>query len=375
MRIGLLADRLDRKGRRTGVGAYIEGLVHGIEEIDPSDDFVVFSWGANGGGPPASGGVERRTLAWPRKATAASWTFLGVPRVRDVGGPLDLLHVLVPTVPVPSSAPLVATIHDLMPLKHPQLFATRPRILFAETIRRIRRRARWLIADSEATKRDVVELLSFPEDRVTVIYPGIPVEFSGASAGRRDEVLTRLDLKDQRIVLFIGVITRHKNVRLLVEGFAEVLRSVPDARLLLAGSPGMGAPDVVETVRRLGLADAVRFLGHVSQDLADALVCAADVLVVPSLDEGFGFPALEAMSVGTAVVTSSAGSLPEVVADAGLLFPATDAEALSDALTRVLTDDALKDELSRRGIERAATFSWTRTAMKTIEVYGNAIRP
>jgi glycosyltransferase involved in cell wall biosynthesis len=373
MRVGLLADRLDRGGRRTGVGTYVEGIVRGIEEVAAADQYVLFSWGGSGFDETGGTAVERRMLAWPRRVTAASWTLLDAPKVRDVGGRLDLLHILVPTVPVPSTSPLVATIHDLMPLKHPQLFRRRQRLLFAETVRRIGRRARWLIAVSEATKRDVVQLLGFPVERVSVVHPGVPLHFSQALPDARRTVRDELGIGDSELVLFVGEIAERKNVRLLVEAFAEVLSAIPAARLVLAGSPGLGSPEVAEAIGRLGLGPAVIRLGHADQVVVEALVATADVLVVPSVDEGFGFPALEAMSVGTAVIASDSGSLPEVVGDAGLLVPVGDTEALGAGIIRVLEDPQLRADLGNRGRQRAATYSWRAAAEQTIEVYANAI--
>jgi glycosyltransferase involved in cell wall biosynthesis len=373
MRVGLLADRLDRDDRRTGVGTYIEGIVRGIEELAPADEFVVFSWGGDGAGRAhANGNVERLMLAWPRRATALSWTLFRAPKVKDVGGRIDLLHILVPTVPVPSSAPLVATIHDLMPLKHPQLFRARQRLLFGETVRRICRSARWLIAVSETTKRDVVDLLGFPADRVSVVHPGVPLHFSAARAEAQSAVRTELGLGQCPLVLFVGEIAERKNVRLLVEAFARAVSTVPDARLVLVGSPGLGSLEVNEAIDRLGIADAVIRLGHAQQAVVEALVATADVLVLPSVDEGFGFPALEAMSVGTPVIASASGSLPEVVGDAGLLVPVNEIEPLTDAIVRVLADAELRAELGQRGRRRATGYSWRAAAEKTIQVYGHA---
>ncbi len=369
MRVGLLADRLDRNGRHTGVGSYIEGLARGIEEIEPKGEYVVFSWGGTGGGAPRSGVVERRMLPWPRKATAASWTFLGLPKVRDVGGRLDLLHVLVPTVPVPSKAPLVATIHDLMPLKHPQFFGRRHRTLFARAITRIRSDAKWIIAPSLATKGDIVELLGFPEDRVAVTHWGVPLQFSRASETSQRAARVRLAVADAPLVLFVGEISERKNVHRLIEAFALTHRRVPEARMLLAGSLRLGHERVARTIEENRLSHAVRVLGHVDQPTLDALVATAAVLALPSLDEGFGFPALEAMSVGTAVVASSGASLPEIVGDAGIFVDPTDTEALADGIARVLQDDVLRATLGRHGESRAAHFTWAATARQTVEIY------
>jgi glycosyltransferase involved in cell wall biosynthesis len=283
--------------------------------------------------------------------------------------------VLVPTTPVPSAVPTVVTLHDLMPVKYPQLFETRRRLLFKETLRRACRQASWFIAVSEATKADAVELLRIPEERVVVVHHGVPVHFGRAPVRTQRLVRARLDLSDARIVAFVGEVTARKNVPRLVDAFALVRRDVPDARLVLVGSAGVGAGGLDVAIERLGLGDAVTILGHAEQETTEAIVAAADVLVLPSLDEGFGFPALEAMHVGTAVVASTAGSLPEVVGDAGLLVPATDVDALAAAITAVLLDAGLRAELTARGIQRASRFSWTETARRTLNVYENALRP
>jgi glycosyltransferase involved in cell wall biosynthesis len=373
-RIGLLADRLDRKERRTGIGAYTEGLIAGIEALAPEGEFVAFSTaGGEAHRNSRSALVERRNLEWPRRATVLSWCLLGLPKVDDVGGRIDLLHILAPTVPVPTNAPLIATIHDLMPMKYPNLFGRRQRLLFAETVRRIGRKAKWLIAASEATRRDIVRVLGFPADRVTVVYHGIPTHFSRATVEAQFAVRAELGIHDARIVLFVGEIAERKNVLLLVEAFAKARSAVPEARLLLVGSPGLGSSDVARAVDRLGVSRSVIQLGHVPQPIAEALIATADALVLPSVDEGFGFPALEAMSVGTAVIASEAGSIPEVVGEAGLLVPVNDAQALCAAIVHLITDDERRVELGRRGQERAAGFSWLDAARRTIEVYGNAI--
>ena len=169
-----------------------------------------------------------------------------------------------------------------------------------------------------------------------------------------------------------GEIAERKNVRLLVEAFARAVSTVPDARLVLVGSPGLGSLEVNEAIDRLGIADAVIRLGHAQQAVVEALVATADVLVLPSVDEGFGFPALEAMSVGTPVIASASGSLPEVVGDAGLLVPVNEIEPLTDAIVRVLADAQLRAELGQRGRRRATGYSWRAAAEKTIQVYGHA---
>jgi glycosyltransferase involved in cell wall biosynthesis len=356
MHAGLMADRLDRGTRRTGVGAYIEGLAHGLAEVDGDDHFVLFSVG---------------TLGWPRRTTTIAWSLAGRPRIRDVDGRLDLLHVLVPTVPVPTTAPLVATVHDLMPLKHPRLFRRRDRLLFARALRHVVRSARWVIAVSEATRRDVVEVLGFPEERTAVVHHGVPVHFSAGGEDQQRAVRKKYELADDPVLLFVGEVAERKNVLRLVDAFAETSRETPDARLVLAGSPGIGFEQIRDRVARAP--GSITLTGHAPQDEVEGLMATAHAVVVPSLDEGFGFPALEAMSVGTPVIAADTASLPEVVDGAGLLVAPLERDAIADAMLRLLTDGALREDLSRRGRERAATFSWRRAAEQTLEAYGNAL--
>lgn len=374
MRIGLLADRLDRGERRTGVGAYVDGLTEALNELDGADRFVLFAPGTSAGSSMADAAVAQPRLAWRRRSTTLAWTLLGRPRLRGASGRLDVLHILVPTVPVPTDLPTVATIHDLMPLKHPGMFRLGHRLLFAQAIRRIRHSARWIIAVSEATRADVVELLGFPEERTSVVHHGVPRHFSKTSPDGERDARDRFGLGDDPFVLFVGELAERKNVSHLVDAFALAASVLPSARLVLAGSPGVGFAEAELRLRRSCLEDRVTVTGHVAQCDVEGLMGAASALVLPSLDEGFGFPALEAMSVGTPVIASDAASLPEVVGDAGLLVPGADTDALAEAIRRLLTDGELRERLSRRGKERAATFTWRRAAERTLEVYGHAVR-
>jgi glycosyltransferase involved in cell wall biosynthesis len=229
-----------------------------------------------------------------------------------------------------------------------------------------------VIAVSEATRRDVVQRLGFPEERTSVVYHGVPVHFSAAPAGLQDSVRVKYGLEDRPFLLFVGEVAARKNVLRLVDAFADAVRESPDAHLVLAGSPGLGYDRLKERVAACA-PGSITLAGHAPQQEVEGLMACAHALVLPSLDEGFGFPALEAMSVGTPVIAADAASLPEVVDGAGLLVPPLDREAIASAMHRVLTDDGLRDRLSHRGRERAATFTWRRTAEQTLEAYGNAL--
>jgi glycosyltransferase involved in cell wall biosynthesis len=370
--VGLFADRLARGGRPTGVGAYVAGIATGLSARPRAHEFVLFSTPESSPAPAGVyGQVRVATLPWPRRPVQAAWCLTRRPRVKRIGGALDLLHVLVPSVPVPTALPLVTTIHDLMPLKLPGCFSRRDRALFRLAVQDARRRARRVIVPSEATRRDVVELLGLPEERTVVVPYGAPRDLRRPSPNAIDDVLARHGV-ERPFVLFVGEVAHRKNPLVLVEAFARIVRST-GCRLVFAGPPGLGADDVVERVRRLGLSDRVVFLGRVPRRDVAALMSAAATLVLPSADEGFGFPALEAMLCGAPVIVSDRGALPEVVGDAGVVVPGPDADGIADAMLSVLGDDTHRADLARRGSARAAAYTWERSAEQTLAVYEDAV--
>jgi glycosyltransferase involved in cell wall biosynthesis len=173
---------------------------------------------------------------------------------------------------------------------------------------------------------------------------------------------------DHPYVLWVGTIEPRKNLPVLIEAFRRL--GPRDEDLVIVGPPGWG-DEVESMIRNIG--DRVRHLGFVAADDLPALYDGARVFCFPSLREGFGLPPLEAMSHGVPVIASSATASEEVVGSAGLLVPAHDVDAWVDALTEVLDDAALRERLSRRGLERAGTFTWSRSAALTIDAYREVI--
>jgi glycosyltransferase involved in cell wall biosynthesis len=234
------------------------------------------------------------------------------------------------------------------------------------------RRATKVIAISESTRRDVIELLGVPAERVARIYcgadPGFrPLPASEVEAFRREKGLP------ERFVLFLGTIEPRKNVVTLVDAFADVIAGEPsstgDLQLVLAGGRGWLAEPVYARVEELGLGDRVHFPGYVPEGEKALWYNAATCFCYPSLYEGFGLPPLEAMACGVPVVTSNVSSLPEVVGEAALTVDPMDSVSLGEALQRVLADPGLRAELSARGQARAQHFAWPEAARQTADVY------
>jgi glycosyltransferase involved in cell wall biosynthesis len=352
VRVGLLADRLNRS-RTTGVGTYIAGISKGLAELQTAHDFVLF---------------DRRDQPIRRIMSAA----VGHPRITG-DPPFDVLHVLVPTMPVGTNLPLVVTIHDLMPLKHPHYFPPRDRWLYRLAMRQVRRQAAQVVADSEATAHDVVRLLGIPQRRVTVAHLGEPLDLQLPAEDQIEPVLKRFGLDRTPYIIFVGELSTRKNSLGLVEAFHRIAGECPELRLVFVGSARIGSDEVRRFVRDHGLEQQVKFLGHVDRETVPVLLSRAAAMALPSEDEGFGIPAVEAMTCGTPLIVSDRGSLPEVVGDAAVVVPYGDVAALAGALRALAENGDARARLAQAGRKRASRFSWRRTAELTLGVYERTV--
>ena len=293
---------------------------------------------------------------------------LALPRLARREG-AALLHVQYFVAPR-TQVPAVVTVHDLSFTRRPELFGWRDRLLLGGLVPGSVRRARRVIAVSDFTRGDLIDRYGLDPGRVVAIPNGVSTRFhpdlAAAAAAR-----TTLSL-ERPFVLFVGALQPRKNAGTLIEAFKR-LREHDDLELVLAGGDRGGLDEVRERVRDLGLAGRVRLLGHVSEDALPGLYAAAELLAFPSLYEGFGLPALEAMACGTPVCASSTTGLGEAVGDAGLTFDPTSAEEIADRMTRLLEDEQLRERLRAAGLERAARFTWRGNAEATAAVYREAI--
>jgi glycosyltransferase involved in cell wall biosynthesis len=231
------------------------------------------------------------------------------------------------------------------------------------------RAARRVIAISEATKRDIVTYYKAPSRKVHVVYHGRDTAFAPVEdEGTIEEAAARYGVR-RPYCLHVGTLQPRKNLMVLVEAWQR-LREAQEKPpgLLLAGKKGWLFDSLFEAVEERNLGDLVKFADYVERDDLPALYSGAMALTFPSLYEGFGLPALEAMSCGTPVLASDASSLPEVVGDAGLLLDPHDPSAWSGVVQRLMRGKALQRDLSHKGLERAAQFTWERCARQTLQV-------
>ncbi len=280
---------------------------------------------------------------------------------------IDLLHVPYFGSPYFTPCKTVVTIHDLIMLILPEHRGSRLVRLYTALASAAARRANLIIADSECTKRDVVGLLGIPEQTVRVVYLACDERLQPVrDPAQLASVKQKYGLEDD-FVLYLGGLDWRKNVACLIRAFARVGGRW---QLAIAGESYTGRnplyPDLAEVAQEEGLDERVKFIGLIAEEDKPALYSGASLFVFPSLYEGFGLPPLEAMACGTPVLCSKAASLPEVVGEGAMLFDPRSDDELSEALTSLLSNGALRSELAKAGLRRAQRFSWRHTAEETL---------
>jgi glycosyltransferase involved in cell wall biosynthesis len=297
------------------------------------------------------------------------WYRLGRPTLDSFfGARLDLAHSPSPLI-LPTRGRKVVTVCDLFFLERPDLADAEARREFYKRTRRAVDEADGVITISEHSRRAVLEKLNAPAAKVRAVPLGVaPAFFDAPPRGALEDARRRHGLPE-RFVLFVGAFEPRKNLPRLVEAWRAVRARLPGTALVLAGRSGGDFQNVRDAVKRLGLEDSVRTLGYVAQWELASLYRLATAFVLPSLCEGFGLPLLEAMAAGLPAAVSRTSALPEVGGDAVMFFDPLRSESISETLIRLLEDDVLRRELSRRGAERARRFRWSETARLALDFY------
>jgi glycosyltransferase involved in cell wall biosynthesis len=359
-------------GETGGMEVYARELIRAMRELPNAPQLTAFvsreaaearlDW--LDGIPTIDVGVEsRKRTEWVRGEQQL------LPRLAKKHG-VEVLHSLASTAPLYGSFRRVTTVHDLIYLVHPEahfgVLALGMRVVVGQAARRSDR----LIAVSQSTGNDLEQRLHIKPERIDVVPNGVHTPPSpprpAAIAAARD----RYELGSRQVVLAASAKRPHKNLIRLLDAVA-LLEERPI--LLLPGYPTDHEQDLREHAAQLGIAADCRFLGWVEHDELEELYALADVFVMPSLYEGFGLPVLEAMIRGVPVACSDRSSLPEVVGDAALLFDPEDVGAIAGALRRLLAQPETRARLSEAGRQRAAQFSWQRTAAETARTYEKTV--
>ena len=377
MRIGIDYTAAVRQG--AGIGRYARNLVRALLDLDKQSEYVLLVAGA--GIPrvadllePLTSGAGAKLVNLPvtDRTLAILWHRLRLPLWVELAcGDLDCFYSPDFTLPPVRRARTILTVHDLSFMRVPECSEPGLRQYLLKAVPASVRRADCILADSECTRGDVIELLGVDAHKVKVVYPGVEPRFRPVQDARElAAVRTRYALPN-RFVLGLGTLQPRKNFGRLIEGYAQIRCDLSeDTQLVIAGGKGWLYDDIFQRVEQLGLGNVVHFPGYVDDKDLPALYSLADLFAFPSLYEGFGIPPLEAMACGTPVVTSSVSSLPEVVGDAALLVKPTDVDALAEALREALLSRRLRDKLIQQGLDRAKEFTWARGARQVLALCG-----
>lgn len=356
---------------RSGVEVYLENILRYLEA--PGLDLRLLTDIAPRQVPPQ--GIEVISVPFTsaqtgRNLMAPVWFHWALARaVRRMRA--DLLWSPYFFVPLGCRTPTVATVHDTNPLDikakcHPPLWKR----YFLAMLGYSARRARHIIVPSQRIADNLGRFFGTPASRISVVGHGVAPEFSSPV---REEVVAELRERlgvPGRFILFVGSLNDRKNAITLLRAYAELPRELrEEVQLVIVGPGGSDEQLVKRFIAEKGLSGRAILAGYIEPAPLTELYKVAEVFALPSLCESFGLPIVEAMAAGVPVLTSNVTSLPEVAGDAALLLPPTEVAAWREALSRLLADDALREDLRQRGLARARLYSWPQAARRHAEIF------
>lgn len=368
MKIGIEARWLQRE--TTGFGKYAYNLLRELNDLNHGHQLSVYVNNRS---------VDRGLFANVRARRIV--VPLRPPLYKQVGIPLDivlkhrqldLFHFLYNAPALFMPCPFVVTIHDLSYLHVPQMMSWVNRTLAWWQLRFSAAKARLIITDSENSKRDILNRLHIPENKIDVIPLGVEPSFRPISSDQKVALCRKYSIPGP-FILYVGTYLPHKNLPTLIRAFGRlVAKGNSSLNLVLAGKKGRNAENIESLVEKLGLNRRVQMPGFVPDEDLPQLYGSCSVFVFPSLYEGFGLPMLEAMACGVPVIAARSSCLMEVGGDAAVYFDPASDEALADALERTLKNDGLRHDAVRQGFVQAAKFTWRRVAERTLRGYERA---
>ncbi len=360
-----------------GIGRYTRELIRAAVGRDRGLRYTLFyaARGLPAGSPylaelralcAANPNVRARPIPLSPRLLTVLWQRLRLPlRAELLAGPMDVLHAPDFVLP-PTRARTLLTVHDLTFLVRPECAEAGLRRYLSAAVPRALARADMVLVDSRATADDLARLLGVGGPRVRLVYPGVDPRFRPLPAAEAEPARAALGLPAD-FLLFVGTLEPRKNLPRLLEGFA-MAGLPPELALVVVGRRGWLYEEIFATVERLGLGSRVRFLDFVDDAHLPALYNLARAFIYPSLYEGFGLPALEALACGTPVVTAAVSSLPEVVGEAAVLVDPLSARSIADGIRRALDEG---DRLRAAGPPQARRFSWGAAAEALLACYAD----
>ena len=359
MKIGIDARMIES----SGIGTYIKNLVCLLPKIS-RDEYVLF-------------GSRSKLEKYNLPVIEADFPIYGVkeqiffPRIIKKEK-LDLFHATHYTIPVMYFGKMVVSVHDLIHLVYPEYLSSKPAYYYAKFMMASAcRKAKKIITISENTKKDIIKYFHIEPSKIEITYPAVSDDFNPSQA--KSEIMKK---KYGEYILYVGAIRPHKNILRLLDAFNKLKKEKKiKHKLILIGKGKIPyIYDVRKKISDFSLANEVLIMEEIEQDKLIDFYCGADLFVFPSLYEGFGLPPLEAMVCGCPVVCSNNSSLPEVVGDAALLVNPYNVNEITDAIYKILTNEKLKNNLVKKGFERAKMFSWKKMTEETLKIYEKVLK-
>lgn len=357
-----------------GIGRYTRGLITTLAQLDHRHQYTLL---LTSDAPPEGlqdfqpyPNFSPRRYPLPERWLTIGWHRLYLPApVEWFAGPLDLFHSPNFILPPTRRAKTLLTVHDLSFIRHPQGAVDRLRRWLEKVVPRSLSRASHVLADSQSTKQDLIEIYGLPAAQITVVGAGVEARFRPISnPATLKAVRQRYGLPPEKFILSLGTLEPRKNFTGLIQAFDH--SPVRETHhLVIAGGKGWLYDDIFAAAESSPVADRIHLIGFVADADLPALYSLADIFAYPSHYEGFGIPVIEAMACGTPVVCTNNSSLPEVAGQAALQITAADTPALAQALYQLAIDTSLREKSIREGFIQAKKFNWPAAAKRLLDVY------
>ncbi len=357
-----------------GIGRYVRELTSALSKLDTTTNYKLFVLGAHPNDLPER---PNTNFVWkptrlPPRWSARLWHRARLPiPVELFTGRVELFHatdfVLPPTLPATKT---LLTVHDLSFIRVPDTASPPLKAYLDTVVPRSVNQADHILADSQATKDDLIELYGTSESKITVLLSGVDERFKPVTESQSlKKILAKHGLSNKVYLLSVGTVQPRKNYSRIIHALARLREQGLDIHYAIVGGKGWLEDEMYQTIEDTRLQDYVHVLGFVDDEDLPALYTGSESLIITSLYEGFGLPILEAMACGTPVITSNLSSLPEVAGEAAILVDPLDINAITDAIYAVLTDSVKRNHMVEAGYQQVTHFTWERSATHLKSIY------
>lgn len=367
MNIGIDA-RAARWYRGTGIGTYTYQLIYNINLMDKINRYLLFLPDENVSDLNPGDNIDFRTIAEDKKENF--WEEIDIPNIlNDTGIDAYLVPQNGIGLPREKKCPFIITLHDVIPYRMPDTVGPQYMQIYSREIPEIIPMTDAIITVSDYSKKDIARSLNYPIDRIFVTHLAAEDIYFPQNKSLCREFVSKKYGINNKFILYVGGFSPRKNIKGLIQAFSLIKHKLKEPfNLVILGKKGRSYYDYRDTAYELGLKDDVIFTGYVPVEELPLFYNAAHIFCYPSFYEGFGLPPLEAMACGTPTIASNITSIPEVLGDDAVYINPQDVHDISDKLLSLIEDEALRLQISFKGLRRSSMYSWKRTAVETIQV-------